>query len=189
MRFEDADAHVARPAYARGGWLNVVRVLVGFGSLTAAFWAATYFSVGRSFFVLFLVVGLITFIAMMLALGRDIASRWIAFGAAVGFVPASRRPFLDFGTDRPVLHGCAGRHAARLKLVVTTRGRRAEEWLQAEVDLISGSPDLHKRAHKLGLRVRGGRLVVRERFLGMDEGYARAFLDNVGRKADALVDV
>lgn len=187
LRF--AELTVATPRYARRAWLDAARVLGAFGSLTAAFWAATYFAVGRGFFVLFLALGLVLFAALMIALGRDVASRWIEFGAALGFTPGSRRAFLDFGTDRPVLHGNAGRHSARLRLIHPANNGRREEWLQAEVDLLrDATPELERRARSRGARLVGGRLVMRDRFLGFDAAHTRAFLAQVGATADALVD-
>lgn len=187
MRFEDAT--VAPPKYAPRAWLDVARILGAFGSLTFAFWAATYFAVERGFFILFLASGLVIFAAFMIALGRDIAQRWIAFGLALGFAPASRRAFLDFGTDRPALHGTAGQHPVRLRLLEARIGKRQEEWLQAEVDLLT-EPDerFERRARQLGARLSHGRLVMRDRFLGFDAAHARAFLATVGATADALVD-
>ena len=187
MRFEERT--IAAPKYAPRAWLDVARVLGAFGSLTAAFWAATYFAVGRGFFVLFLAIGLVVFGALMIALGRDVAARWVAFGAVVGFTPISRRAFLDFGTDRPVLHGTAGRHSARLRLIHPRVNGRREEWLQAEVDLLAEArPDLERRARKLGARLVDGRLVMRDRFLGPDAAHTRAFLARVAATADELAD-
>lgn len=185
MRFEDVT--VAPPNYAPRVWLDVARVLGAFASLTFAFWAATYFAIDRGFFVLFLASGLIVFAALMIALGRDIARRWIAFGLALGFAPVSRRAFFDFGTDRPVLLGSAGPHPVRLRLLEARIGGRQEEWLQAEVDLLA-EPDaaIEHRARQLGARVRDGRLVMRDRFLGFDAAHTRAFLATVGATADAL---
>lgn len=187
MRFEERT--VAPPKYAPRAWLDVARVLGAFGSLTLAFWTATYLAIDRSVFALFVATGIIVFAALMIALGRDIASRWIEFGAVVGFTPVSRRALLDFGTDRPVLHGSAGRHSARLRLIHPTVNGRREEWLQADVDLMAeATPDLERRARLHGGRVVGDRLVMRDRFLGFDPAHTRAFLARVAATADELVD-
>lgn len=187
MRFEERT--LAPPKYAPRAWLDVARVLGAFGSLTAAFWAATYFAVGRGFFLLFLAIGLIVFAALMIALGRDVSMRWVEFGATLGFAPVSRRAFFDFGTDRPALHGAVGRHCARLRLQTPRIAGRQEEWLQAEVDLLAdATPDLERRARRLGARVANGRLVMRDRFLGFDPAHTRAFLARVAATADELVE-
>lgn len=143
MRFEDAyGAPRVDPAEARRGFLNLLRLVAGLVSLVLAF------SIGimleprvsaeahRRIFAGLVGGGLLVFASMMVAIGRDVTDRWVRFGRSLGFAPASRRAFLDLGTDRPSLCGLAGRHAARMRLGVASRGGRGEEWLQLDLDLL-----------------------------------------------------
>lgn len=166
--------------------MNAARVLLGVASLTGAFLAAELFHVGRSFFLLMIAAGLVVFAAMMLLLGRDVARRWVAFAATLGFAPVSRRAFFDFGTDRPIVHGLVGRHPARVRYLVTREGREAAAWLQAEVDLFHHDDGTLTRAKAHGARVRDGRLIVRHPFTGFDADDARGFIERVQRVADAV---
>lgn len=211
MRYEEA--HQAPPGETRRGWLNLLRLMVGLSSLLAAFWVSMLIEprVTREAHVRLTIAlvaaGVLVFAAMMIWLGRDVTRAWLDFGARLGFGPATRRPLHDLGTDRPSLHGRAGAHCARLHLVVTSRARRAEEWLQAELELVGVEPAwwlrydgiaLHAcepslaervRPH-LGpfasLRLRDGRLVARAPFQGFDEPSARDLLAQAARVGDAL---
>lgn len=142
------------------------------------------------------VVGLVGFSAGMLALGRDVARRWLAFGAGLGFTPATRRPFLDFGTDRPTLYGRVGDHALRMRLVVMRAREGTREWLELETDILCDDVELaaeRARAAIAELRARGlhvlhadaadGRLRILAPF---PEGDASSLMQAVARVADRV---
>lgn len=143
VRFEDGyGAPQVDRADLRRGLLNMLRLVLGLSSLLAAFWVGILVeprldpAAHQRLFAGLIAAGLFVFAFMMVAIGRDVSDRWISFGRGLGFSPASRRAFLDLGTDRPSLCGLAGRHAARMKLGVTSRGGRGEEWLQLDLDLL-----------------------------------------------------
>ena len=185
MRHEHARHAAASSRATPRAWLDVARVVAATASLGAALWVATRVASRPALFAAFLALGVLAFAALLVALGRDISGRWLAFGASHGFTPCARRSAFDLGTDRPPLHGNLGPHATRLRLVVEGR----EAWLHAEVDLLARPGlALDLRARRLGARVRDGRLLVRAPFPGADEREARAFLDKVRALADALVD-
>lgn len=167
----------------------------GIVSLAGALTAAVWFHVERELFAILVGVGIALFAVMMVAFGRDVTRRWLDYGARLGFSPGARRPFLDFGTDRPVLHGRAGTHPARLRLVLTRGPEGRREWLEVETDLLLDGADpraLAARAHMAArevapvarVQVRDGRLAMRAP-LTAEEG-ARALVDGLARVADAV---
>lgn len=211
MRYERADQAQATPA--RRGWLDLLRVVMGLASVVAAFGIAILLEprVPREAHIRITLAlagaGVLVFAVMMVWLGRDVTRAWLDFGARLGFGPATRRPLSDLGTDRPSLHGRAGAHCARLRLVVTSRARRADEWLQAELELVGVEPGwwlrydgraLHASEPAIAARVRpnldafstlrlqNGRLVARAPFHGFDELAVRQMLADAARVADAL---
>lgn len=217
MRFEDAAVAVQRSRESRRAWLNALRIFVGFASLAGAFYVAWLLqprldpAAHRRVFLGLLAGAFVVFALMMLWLGRDVSRRWIEFGQTLGFAPASRRAFFDFGTDRPVLLGSAGRHPARLKLVLTTTGRRGQEWIQADVDLLGACERawikihgarfeasdwrLEERARVLvaewsdpatHVHAEGGRLTMRRPFVGFDDEHARTLLRDSDDLARAI---
>lgn len=213
MRFGEAHHAQRSSAQTRRGWLNLLRVTVGVTSLVVAFWVAMLLEprVAREAHLrltaTLLAGGLLVFAAMMVWLGRDVTRAWLDFGARLGFGPATRRPLSDLGTDRPSLHGRAGAHCARLRFVVHSRARRADEWLQAELELVGVQPGwwlrydgraLHASEPAIAARVRpdlgafstlrlqDGRLVARAPFHGFDEPAVREMLARAAHVADEL---
>lgn len=197
----------------RRGWLDLLRVVVGLASVAAAFGVSVLLKPrvapdAHVRITLALVgTGLVVFAAMMVWLGRDVTRAWLDFGARLGFGPATRRPLSDLGTDRPSLHGRAGAHCARLRFVVHSRARRADEWLQAELELVgvqpgwwlrydgralqASEPAIAARVRPdLGafstLRLQDGRLVARAPFHGFDEPAVREMLARAAHVADEL---
>lgn len=187
---------------SRASWLDAFRLGGGIASLVGALSVAMLVEstlppdAAHRAMAGILAVGLVGFTAGMLSLGREVTRRWLAFGASLGFSPASRRPFFDFGTDRPVLYGRAGHHAARMRLIVTQARVRGTggEWLELETDLLTDAQDLghaaraavrELRAHGVHVttaRVEGGRLLLRAPF---PEGDATPLVEGLARVADA----
>lgn len=187
---------------SRATWLDAFRLGGGIASLVGALSVALLVEdalppdAAARVMIAILVLGFAGFSAGMLSLGRDVTRRWLAFGARIGFTPATRRPFFDFGTDRPTLYGRAGDHALRMRLVVTRARHGPREWLELETDLLGESDDeASDRAraavealHALGVpvtraRVANGRLRVRAPF---PDGDATRLVDAVARVADAV---
>lgn len=192
MAFRHARPHPPAPIGIRRAWLDLAPLLTGAVSLAGAIGAVLHFQLEGARFVLFLTLGSVTFAALTILWGRAMTRRWLAFGAALGFAPASRRALLDAGTDRPALHGCAGRHPARIRLV-HARGH-PKAWLEADTELLCAPEHVHAldaRARALapalapGARVRTtqGRLSLRAPF---DPLGAPALLASLGALADAL---
>lgn len=145
MAFSSAQPGLARSDASRRS-LDAIRIAIGAVSLVGAVGAALYFHAQGAVFVALVGGGILVFAVMLVSFGRLVTRRWLAFGAALGFAPASRRPVLDFGTDRPALFGRAGGHPARLRLVVTRGREGAREWLEADTELFVHVDDLRTQA-------------------------------------------
>lgn len=155
--------------------LDAIRVVAGVISLLAAVVAAVHLHAEGALFVALVSGGLLVFAVGMISFGRLVTQRWLTFGSQFGFSPASRRPLLDLGTDRPVLFGTIGHHPARLRLVMARDAQGRREWLEAETDLFSSQADApaHREralnaaraiASDVRVRVHAGRLTVRAPF-------------------------
>jgi hypothetical protein len=140
VAFETASFHAPSHPVGRA-WLDVLRIGIGAVSLAGAVFVAVLLDIEGSFSFALLAAGLLAFALMMVLFGRGVTRRWLAFGRDLGFTPAARRPVLDFGTDRPVLHGRAGQHPARLRLILTRTRDEGREWLEVETDLLCEPQD------------------------------------------------
>lgn len=199
MAFENARAYPHAPAPTRSNWLDVALVTTGAASLASALGVAFFFGIQGRFLSALIGAGLLSFSASMVLVGRDVTRRWLDFGAELGFTPATRRPTLDFGTDRPPLYGNAGTHPARLRLVLTREkmpgaAPRGHEWLEIETELLLPPGDLRPlsaearaaariHAPHAHVRVSQERLVLRAPFAPED---ARALVEGLSHVADAL---
>lgn len=184
------DAHPETPGRVSGYRLvDVLRVGVGVVSLCAATVVAVVVQervspeAQRRLLFACLTLGFTAFAWMMVALGRDVTRRWLALGASVGFRPGARRPVTDLGTDRPVLHGRAGDHPARMRLIVTRGRESAREWLELDTSLLRVAQTAHLRAGPEGVRATDSALVARgraarERLAQAGLADARVRLDN-----------
>lgn len=186
----------------RAGWLDALRLGGGIASLVAALSIALIVEsaltpdVAPRLMAGVLVLGLAAFSGALLSLGRDVSRRWLAFGAGLGFAPATRRPFFDFGTDRPVLYGHAGEHSARMRLLVSPRPAKEREWLELETEVFATHPvelgavslAAFEALRAQGIvsvhaRIVGDRLVMRAPF--QPRG-AEALVAALGQMADAV---
>lgn len=183
MRHETSEFQRAN---LRADWMNLARLVAGLASLSLAMFVAFRVEMGTHYFALVIGAGLLAFAVALVLMGRDTTRRWLAFGALLGFAPASRRPLLALGTDRPVLHGLAGRFPTTLRIVAAYGEGRW--WLEARAELPFDVEDarVRERAAALGAKVRRGHLVVRDPFEGFDEERAAEFLAEVAAKADAV---
>lgn len=175
MAFSSAYPRSTRRAYVRERALDVIRVGAGAISLLGAILIALLLRAEGVMFVALIAGGLFAFAVGMISFGRLVTRRWLAFGAGLGFVPASRRPLLDLGTDRPVLFGRAGVHPARLRLVLSRARGGNREWLEAETDLLTRVTDIREQYARAStaaraiaplarVRVHDGRVALRAPF-------------------------